>query len=108
MQKLENPDRPFSWRVDKMRLSQDRTAIAYNQSLTLAGCPPQVFNYRLGNRSALDWVIDQYRVTEDPRSGLRSDPNDANDPEGIVRLIGQVVRVSLETVELVEGLPPLG
>ena len=41
---------------------------------------------RLGNSSALDWVIDQYRVTEDPRSGIRSDPNRVDDPEHIVRL----------------------
>jgi hypothetical protein len=50
--------------------------------------PPAVFDYRLGNRSALDWIIDQYRVTEDPRSGIRSDPNRADDPEYIVRLVG--------------------
>jgi len=32
-----------------------------NPSLTLAGIPPETGQYRLGNRSALDWVIDQYR-----------------------------------------------
>jgi len=73
--------------------------------LTLAGIPPEVFGYRLGDRSALEWVIDQYRVTEDARSGIRSDPNRADDPEYIVRLVGQVVRVSVETVKLIAGLP---
>jgi predicted helicase len=53
----------------------------------------------------LDWVIDQYQVTEDKRSGIRSDPNRADDEEYIVRLVGQVVRVSVETVRLVAGLP---
>jgi predicted helicase len=76
-----------------------------NDSLTLAGIPPKVFNYRLGNRSALEWVIDQYRVTEDKRSGIRSDPNRSDDPEYIVRLVGQVVRVSVDTVRIVESLP---
>ena len=38
-----------------------------NDSLTLAGIPPEVFDYRLGNRSALEWVIDQYQVSEDQR-----------------------------------------
>ena len=76
-----------------------------NDSLTLAGMPPEVFGYRLGNRSALEWVIDQYRVSEDARSGIRSDPNRPDDPEYIVRLVGQVVRVSVETVKLVAGLP---
>jgi predicted helicase len=50
-------------------------------------------------------VIDQYRVTEDARSGIRSDPNRPDDAEYIVRLVGQVVRVSLETVNLVAALP---
>ena len=76
-----------------------------NDSLTLGGIPPEVFGYRLGNRSALEWVVDQYRVKTDKRSGITSDPNRRDDPEYIVRLVGQVVRVSLETVALVRGLP---
>ncbi len=64
-----------------------------------------MFQYRLGNRSALEWVIDQYQVNEDKRSGIRSDPNRAEDEEYIVRLVRQVVRVSLETVRIVAGLP---
>jgi predicted helicase len=47
-------------------------------------------------------VIDQYRVTADPPS----DPNRDDDPEYIVRLAGQVVRVSVETVRVVGSLPP--
>jgi len=49
---------------------------------------PEAFEYRLGNRSALEWVIDQYQVTEDSHSGIRSDPNHPDDPEYIVRLVG--------------------
>src|SRR6266536_1687166 len=74
-------------------------------SLTPAGVPPAAFDYRLGNRSALEWVIDQYRVTDDPRSGVHSDPNRDDDPEAIVRLVGQVVAVSVETMKVVNGLP---
>ncbi len=88
-----------------MRLTKDKTALSVNPSLTLAGIPPEAFDYRLGNRSALEWVIDQYQVTEDPRSGIRSDPNRDDDPEYIVRLVGQVIRVSLETVRIVKSLP---
>jgi predicted helicase len=98
----------LSYRVeDKMRLSKDRRLLKVNDSLTLGGVPPEAFEYRLGNRSALEWVIDQYQVTEDKHSGIRSDPNRADDPEYIVRLVGQVIRVSLETVKLVKSLPAL-
>jgi hypothetical protein len=72
---------------------------------TLAKIPPEVFDYRLGNRSALDWVIDQYQISTDKRSGITSDPNNPDDEEYIVRLVGQIVRVSIETVKIVNALP---
>ena len=105
LQWIETPGVPLSYRVEKMRLGKDKTTLAVNPSLTLGGIPPEVFEYRLGNRSALDWVIDQYQVYEDKRSGIKSDPNREDDPEYIVRLVGQVVRVSSETVKIVKGLP---
>ena len=102
---LESDDVPLSYRVDRMKLSKDKTALIVNDSLTLTDIPPDAFAYRLGNRSALEWVIDQYRLKTDKRSGIRSDPNRLDDEEYIVRLVGQVVRVSVETVEIVRGLP---
>lgn len=104
LQWLENQDIPFSWHVKKMRLSADKTALVVNESLTLAAIPPACFAYRLGNRSALDWIIDQYQVSEDKRSGIVSDPNNPDDEEYIVRLVGKVVTVSVETVKLVDEL----
>ncbi|MGO8788590.1 MAG: type ISP restriction/modification enzyme [Terriglobia bacterium] len=75
---------PLSYRVeDKMRLAKDHRSLKVNDSLTLGGIPPETFEYRLGNRSALEWVIDQYQVTEDKHSGIRSDPNRPDDPEYI-------------------------
>ena len=105
---VETPGIPLDWYVERMRLSKDKTGVKYNDFLTLDGIPAKVFDYRLGNRSALEWVIDQYRVKTHERSGIVNDPNRAADPEYIVRLVGKVVAVSLKTVEIVEGLPGLG
>jgi predicted helicase len=66
-----------------------------------------VFDYQLGNRSALEWVIDQYRVARDEHAEIVSDPNRLDDEQYIVRLVGQVVTVSLETGKIVAGLPEL-
>ena len=90
-----------------MRLSKDKTSLKVNDFLTLANIPPQVFDYKLGNRSALDWVIDQYQIKTDPRSGITNDPNNLDDETYILRLIKQVITVSLETVAIVNSLPPL-
>jgi len=99
---------PLSYRVEKMKLSSDKTTLKVNDSLTLAGIPPEVFRYRLGNRSALDWVIDQYQVNHitGPGGDRVSGPNRPDDPQYIVRLVGQVVRVSMETMALIDSLPP--
>ena len=105
---IETPGAPLDWRVEKMRLSKDRTQLTYNRFLTLDGIPPAAFNYRLGNRSALEWVIDQYRVKTDKRSGITNDPNRPDDPQYILRLLAKVITVSLETVDIVSGLSELG
>ena len=102
---IETP--PLNWGVEKMELSADKTQLRYNDSLTVVDIPPAVFDYRLGRRSALEWLIDRYRVKPDPNgSGIVSDPN-GSDAQYIVRLVGQVMHVSQETVRLVAELPRL-
>ena len=101
---VENNDMPVDWHVEKMGLMLNKDAVVVNDWLTLEGIPQECFEYRLGNRSALEWVIDQYQVSTDARSGITSDPNREDDLEYIVRLVGRVVTVSVETVRLVEEL----
>jgi predicted helicase len=103
---IENAEVPLSYRVgDRMRLNRDRGTIKVNTSLTLAGIPATAFNYVLGTRSALEWVIDQYRYQEDPETEIVSDPNNPEDEQYIVRLIERVTSVSVETVRVINRLP---
>ena len=104
---IETPGLPIDWRVEKMKFSRDKTQLKYNDFLTLDGIPAAAYDYRLGNRSALEWVVDQYRVKTDKRSGIVNDPNRADQPRYIVDLIGRVINVSLKTVEFVKNLPAL-
>ncbi|MDE0465965.1 MAG: N-6 DNA methylase [Candidatus Poribacteria bacterium] len=104
---IQTPDVPLNWRVEKMKLSKDKTSLIYNDFLTLGNIPTKAFDYRLGTRSALEWVVDQYRVKTDKRSGIVNDPNRADDPQYIVKLIGKVITVSLEMVDIVNELPAL-
>ncbi len=115
---VARPERPIDYRVEKMRplkrvQSEDGDfrifeSLEYNDTLTLRGIPAEAFRYRLGTRSALEWVIDQYRVKTDKRSGIVSDPNAWSDNEQyIVNLVGRVIRVSVETVKIVDGLAGL-
>ena len=104
---IETPNMQVDFSVERMKFSKDKTQLKYNDFLTLEGIPTKVFEYRLGNRSALEWVVDQYRVKIDKRSGIVNDPNRDEDEEYILRLIGQVITVSLETVDIVNRLPAL-
>ena len=109
---------PVSYRVEKM-LPQGKTdteqgnykvfsSLKYNESLTLRGIPERAFAYRLGNRSALEWIVDQYRVKTDKRSGITHDPNGySNDEQYILQLIERVITVSLRTVDIVDELSRL-
>ena len=110
--------KPVSYRVEKM-LPKGKvdaaegsykvySTLKYNDTLTLHGIPERAFAYRLGNRSALDWIVDQYRLKTDKRSGITHDPNGySDDPQYILKLIERVITVSLRTVDIVEGLAKL-
>lgn len=83
--------------------------IRYNETLTLWGIPTIAFEYKLGNRSALDWIIERYRITRDEDkngkgSKIENDPNRIDDPEYIIRLIKKVVNVSVETMKLINDI----
>jgi predicted helicase len=108
LDQVEKPGEQLNLRVKKMRLTRDKAGVVYNEFLTLRGIPTETYEYSLGNRSALEWIVDQYQVTTDKRSGIDNDPNVADDPEYILRLIGQVTTVSLETNKIVRSLPELG
>ena len=94
------------------RRDQDRSTIVVNDHVTLAGIPEAAHRYEVNGRSALEWLIDRYRVRVDKDSGIVNDPNawgeEHGDPRYIVDLIARIVRVSVATVEIVEALPALG
>lgn len=102
-----NKEASLDWRVEAMKLSRDKASLFYNDFLTLNGIPQETYDYRLGNRSALEWVVNQYRVARDEKGSIVSDPNRLDDEQYIVRLVAQVISVSLETMRIVKALPPL-
>ena len=93
-------------------LRHDRSVIRYNDRISLRGVPEEAYRYTLGSRSAIEWIIDRYWVKIDKASGIVNDPNDwsreVGDPRYIVDLLARIVTVSLETIKVVDSLPPLG
>ena len=85
----------------------DERRISIDSETTLGGIPPQAWHYKLGNRSALDWVLDQHkeRKPKDPTIREKFDTyRFADHKERVITLLARVARVSMETVRLVEAL----
>ncbi len=105
-------------RVEKMRYPKtrnasgesetDRTKIIYNDDVTISGIPLRAHDWRLGSKSAVDWVVDQWRYRTH-ESGIDNDPNAwpefEADPAFLVTLLQRVVAVSMETLDLIDSLP---
>jgi predicted helicase len=84
----------------------DYSKLVYNQNVTITGIPVEAQGYVVNGRSPLDWVIDRYQVKTDPKSGITNDPNEySDDPCYIIDLIVRLVRVSMETQQIVAALP---
>ena len=105
---------PRTLRVERMRFggnarNPDRSVIVVNPWVTLSGIPEEAYRYEVNGRSAVAWLLDRYQVRRDPASGNLNDPNEwSDDPRYIVDLVARVVTVSIESVAVIDRLPPLG
>lgn len=101
------------YRVEKMTFAKkgrklDKTTLHYNSHITLSGIPLEAYDYQVCDRSAIEWIMDRYQVKKDRASGILNDPNTwSEDPRYILDLLKRIVRVSLESVAIVQSLPPL-
>lgn len=89
----------------------DKTTIHYNAQITLTGIPLEAYDYVVNGKPALEWIMERYQITVDKDSGIRNDPNDwareHQQPRYILDLVKRIVRVSLETMKIVNALPAL-
>ena len=86
----------------------DKTTIIYNSHIKLHHIPLEAYEYIVNGKPALEWIMERYQLTRDKDSGITNNPNDwSEDPRYIVDLVKRIVRVSVETVKIVKGLPDL-
>ena len=93
----------------KPLLKADKTGgrIVLDSETTLSGIPPQAWDYKLGNRSALEWILDQYKESK-PRDPTIREKFDtyrfADYKDKVIDLLMRVTRVSVETQGIVEAM----
>ena len=99
------------YRVEKMRFvsKTDKSKILYNNQITIDNIPARAYEYVVNGKSAIEWIMERYKVTVHKDSGIKNDPNDwaqeVGNPKYILDLLLSVINVSTQTVKIVEGLP---
>ncbi len=90
-----------------LKADRDNGLIRLDSETTLSGIPRQAFDYRLGNRSGIEWVLDQYKEKTPKDPTIREKFNTyrfADYKEKVIDLIARVTRVSVETMEIVDAM----
>lgn len=97
-----------SYKVSRMKFIKkgDRSAIVYNNDITIKNIPGKAYEYMVNGRSAIEWIMDQYQVKTNEKSGITDDPNDySTDEKYIFNLLLRIINVSIQIVDLVNSLP---
>ncbi len=84
--------------------------IILDSETQLKGIPPEVWRYKLGNRTALDWILDQYKEKTPKDPTIREKFNTyrfADYKEKVIDLLMRVTRVSVETVAITDAMTAL-
>lgn len=97
--------------VQKMRFpaKDQKDTIIFNSKITIENIPAQAYEYVVNGKSAIDWIMERYQVSTHKESQIKNDPNDwaaeVGNPRYILDLLLSIINVSVQTVEIVYGLP---
>lgn len=85
------------------KLENDRSTIIFNTDITIRDIPEKAYEYVVNGRSAIEWIMDQYQIKTNKKSGITDNPNDfSNDPKYIFNLLLRIINVSVQTVDFVK------
>jgi predicted helicase len=102
-----------SLRVEKMKFAKSagdhpKSTIIANSHYIIAGIPEDAYRYTVNGKSAIEWLIERYQVKIEKDSQILNDPNlYSDDPRYIIDLVARMVRVSVESVAIMDSLPKL-
>jgi len=107
---VEEPEALFARKPKvKVKLKVDKTAgiIDIDELTFLSGVPAEAWEYKLGNRSALEWVLDQYKEKKPTDPTIAEKFNTyrfADYKEQVIDLLKRVCTLSIETVKIVKQM----
>lgn len=104
----EKPEH-FLFGTRAMRFADKNTKgiLIINEHVQLTGIPAEAHRYVVNGRTPLEWFINRYKITKDKNSGITNDPNGwFKNPRDLITAIERIVYVSVESVQIIERLPP--
>lgn len=90
-----------------LKADKDTGRIVLDSETALAGIPPAAWTYKLGNRSALEWILDQYKEKKPKDATIREKFNTyrfADHKDKVIDLLSRITRVSVETQGIVDAM----
>jgi predicted helicase len=90
-----------------LKPDRENGIIVFDAETQLSGVPSEAWDYKLGNRSAIDWVLDQHKEKKPRDPIIREKFNTyrfADHKEQVIDLLKRVVTVSVQTVDIVEAM----
>lgn len=102
-----------NYTVDKMRFPKkdQKDTIHYNSKITISNIPAKAYEYVVNGKSAIEWIMERYAVTTHKESQITNNPNDwaeeVGSPRYILDLLLSIINVSVQTVDIVNGLPKI-
>ena len=93
--------------TSKLKSHSEEGIIVLDEETTLKGIPQEAWNYKLGNRSAIDWVLDQYKEKKIRDATIRDKFNTyrfRDYKSQVIDLLQKVVSVSIGTVDVVKEM----
>ena len=108
-----NPSDYDYFPVEQMRFKskEDKSTIFYNSNITIENIPEKAYEYVVNGKSAIDWIVERYCVSQDKKTLIINDANDwakeHGKPRYILDLLLSIINVSVQTVDIMEALPKL-
>ena len=95
------------WPKAKLKADKENGTIIIDENTTLLGIPADAWTYKLGNRSALEWVLDQYKESKpkDPTIAKEFNNYRFDDyKDQVIELLKKVCTVSVHTMKIVTAM----
>ena len=99
------------YKVEKMRFpnKDQKDTIIYNSKIVIENIPAKAYEYVVNGKSAIEWIMERYKIDTHKESGITNDPNDwtkeVGNPRYILDLLLSIINVSIKTVDIVGSLP---